>query len=77
MAAPDAPVLIVGAGPAGLILAHELLRRGIAVRVLEKRPGLVRPDLYVGLNAALADAGCLPTFLDQWYRPVPLGDAAS
>ncbi len=33
------PVLIVGAGPAGLILAHELLRRGVAVRLLEKRDG--------------------------------------
>ncbi|TIC80052.1 FAD-dependent oxidoreductase [Nocardioides sp. GY 10127] len=35
--APD--VVIVGAGPTGLILAHELLRRGVAVRLLEKRRG--------------------------------------
>jgi 2-polyprenyl-6-methoxyphenol hydroxylase-like FAD-dependent oxidoreductase len=34
-----ANVLIVGAGPAGLILAHELLRRGVRVRLAEKRPG--------------------------------------
>jgi 2-polyprenyl-6-methoxyphenol hydroxylase-like FAD-dependent oxidoreductase len=32
-------VLIVGAGPTGLILAHELLRRGVRVRLAEKRPG--------------------------------------
>ncbi|MGH8596008.1 MAG: FAD-dependent monooxygenase, partial [Gammaproteobacteria bacterium] len=29
--------LIVGAGPTGLILAHELLRRGIACRMIERR----------------------------------------
>jgi len=32
-------VLIVGAGPTGLILANELLRRKIPVRVIEKRNG--------------------------------------
>lgn len=31
-------VLIVGAGPAGLILCHELLRRSIRCRIVEKRP---------------------------------------
>jgi 2-polyprenyl-6-methoxyphenol hydroxylase-like FAD-dependent oxidoreductase len=32
-------VAIVGAGPVGLIAAHELARRNIPVRLLEKRPG--------------------------------------
>jgi len=31
-------VLIVGCGPTGLILAHELLRRGVGCRVVDKRP---------------------------------------
>lgn len=30
-------VLVVGAGPSGLILCHELLRRGIKCRLIEKR----------------------------------------
>lgn len=32
-------VLIVGAGPTGLIMAHELLRRKVPVRLIEKRDG--------------------------------------
>src|SRR5215212_3162157 len=32
----EAEVLVVGAGPAGLMVAGELARRGVAVRVVEK-----------------------------------------
>lgn len=32
-------VAIVGAGPVGLITAHELARRNLPVRLLDKRPG--------------------------------------
>ena len=31
-------VLIVGAGPTGLSLAHELLRRGVQIRLIDKAP---------------------------------------
>lgn len=31
-------VLIVGAGPTGLTLAHELLCQGVQVRLIEKEP---------------------------------------
>ncbi|WP_067794018.1 FAD-dependent oxidoreductase [Actinomadura formosensis] len=36
---PAASVLIVGAGPVGLTLAHELARRGVAVRLVDKAGG--------------------------------------
>lgn len=33
---PDRPVLVVGAGPTGLVLAIELARRGVAVRLIDR-----------------------------------------
>jgi NADPH-dependent dioxygenase len=33
----------------------------------EGRLVLIRPDMYVGLNAALCDAGRLPEYLGYWY----------
>ncbi|WP_082318119.1 FAD-dependent monooxygenase [Hymenobacter sp. DG25A] len=36
---PDRPVLVVGAGPTGLMLALELVRHGIAPRIIDARPG--------------------------------------
>jgi len=34
----DADVLVVGAGPVGLLLACELARRDVAIRVVDKLP---------------------------------------
>lgn len=34
----EVEVLVVGAGPTGLILCHELLRRGVKCRLIERRP---------------------------------------
>lgn len=39
MSSNENSVLIVGAGPTGLILAHELMRRNVPVRLIEKRRG--------------------------------------
>ncbi|MFD7108143.1 FAD-dependent monooxygenase [Streptomyces celluloflavus] len=36
-ASADPQVLVVGAGPVGLTLAHELLRRGVRVRIVDTR----------------------------------------
>ncbi len=38
-ARPDLPVLVVGAGPTGLILAAELIRHGATCRIIDKAAG--------------------------------------
>jgi 2-polyprenyl-6-methoxyphenol hydroxylase-like FAD-dependent oxidoreductase len=45
---PTVDVLVVGAGPVGLVLASELTRHGASVRVIEKRAE--RPRLSKGLT---------------------------
>ncbi len=66
-------VTVVGAGFAGLSLAHELLKRGIAVEVLEKSDrvgGLIRTDqvehglVESAANALLADRNVESLFAD-------------
>jgi len=37
-----APILVVGAGPTGLMLASELARHGVGVRIIDKLPGIVQ-----------------------------------
>ena len=46
---PDVPVLIVGAGPTGLVLALWLTRLGVAVRIIDKtaEPGTTSRALAV------------------------------
>jgi 2-polyprenyl-6-methoxyphenol hydroxylase-like FAD-dependent oxidoreductase len=36
-----APILVVGAGPTGLVVASELVRHGAPVRIVDKLPGIV------------------------------------
>jgi len=52
-------VLVVGAGPAGCVLAAMLARRGFAVTVLEKRPDMRQHAIPGGrsINLALAERG--------------------
>ena len=45
-------VLVIGAGPAGLMCAHGLKRAGVNVRVIDKRYAFVR-DCVMHLYSAL------------------------
>lgn len=53
MANPNtsSPIVVVGAGPTGLMLACELARRGVAVRVLEARTERERLSKALGVHA--------------------------
>jgi len=78
-ATANVPVLIVGAGPTGLVLALWLSRLGVAVRILDKtsEPGTTSRavavqartlELYrqVGLSDALVEAGIQTAGLNLW-----------
>jgi len=51
MAAGEAPVLVVGAGPTGLAAALELARRGRPVRIVDRSAGRSRHSKALGVNA--------------------------
>lgn len=76
LASQEHPVLVVGAGPTGLVLAIELLRRGVPVRLVERHPEL--PDWSAAIFVKqrtleiLASIGLLSRFVEQgeWVRGV-------
>jgi len=47
----DCQVLVVGAGPTGLVLACELLARGIRARIIDKGDGVVLQTRALALHA--------------------------
>ena len=47
----DCQVLVVGAGPTGLVLACELLARGIRARIIDKGDGVVLQTRALGVHA--------------------------
>ena len=47
----DCQVLVVGAGPTGLVLACELLARGIRARIIDKGDGVVLQTRALGIHA--------------------------
>ena len=47
----DCQVLVVGGGPTGLVLACELLARGIRARIIDKGDGLVLQTRALGIHA--------------------------
>ncbi|GHO78301.1 oxygenase [Ktedonobacter sp. SOSP1-85] len=69
---PPSDVLIIGAGPTGLTLAHELLRRGITPRLIEKTPSASPNSKALGVMARtlelLASSGITKEMLAQGVK---------
>lgn len=59
------PVLVVGAGPTGLVTALSLARRGVPVRIIDEKDGPARESRAMGLHARSL----------EYYRQFGFGDA--
>ena len=68
----DVPVVIVGAGPTGVLLAIELARRGVEVRVLDKQPRRSPEPRAIGIHARTLEVfhqlGIIDEFLELGHR---------
>jgi len=66
------PVLIVGAGPSGLTMAHELSRHGIDYRIVDKRPERTKTSNALAIHPRtlemLDDMGVINSFLKLGQR---------
>ncbi|WP_093440733.1 FAD-dependent monooxygenase [Streptomyces sp. Cmuel-A718b] len=71
-----ADVLVVGAGPTGLVLACDLARRGAAVRIVDRSPAPPRTSRAKGPNARsleiLDDLGVADEVLAAGSDPLPM-----
>jgi len=65
----DCQVLVVGAGPTGLVLAADLLARGIRARVIDKGDGVALQARAVGIHArtleVLNTMGLAESFIER------------
>lgn len=72
--APDVSVLVVGAGPVGLLLAARLLRLGVPTRIVDRRPAAASGSRAIGVHppglAALAGVDAAAAVLDAGVRIV-------
>jgi 2-polyprenyl-6-methoxyphenol hydroxylase-like FAD-dependent oxidoreductase len=68
----DVPVAIVGAGPTGVMLAIELARRGVGVRIFDKQPCRSEETRAIGIHARTLEVfhqlGIVEEFLELGHR---------
>jgi 2-polyprenyl-6-methoxyphenol hydroxylase-like FAD-dependent oxidoreductase len=66
------PVVIVGAGPTGVMLAIELARRGISVRIFDKQPKRSNETRAIGIHARTLETfhqlGIVDQFLERGHK---------
>src|SRR5437588_8877930 len=69
----DTDVLVVGAGPTGLMLANQLVRRGVRVRIIDRHAGPARESRALGVQARTLE---IYAHLGLAERAVALGQRA-
>jgi 2-polyprenyl-6-methoxyphenol hydroxylase-like FAD-dependent oxidoreductase len=69
----DSDVLVVGAGPTGLMLANQLARRGVSVRIIDRHAGPARESRALGVQARTLE---IYSHLGLAERAVALGKRA-
>ena len=68
-------MLVVGAGPTGLVLAAELLARGIRTRVIDKGDGVALQSRAIGIHARTLEVLDIMGLADALHRARPDGAA--
>lgn len=72
MSSPDTEVLIVGAGPTGLFLASELLRRGVRCIIIDMLPGPSEKSRALAIHARTLEVfeqvGLIDEFLSVGWK---------
>jgi 2-polyprenyl-6-methoxyphenol hydroxylase-like FAD-dependent oxidoreductase len=64
---PDCQVLVVGAGPTGLVLAAELLARGICTRIIDKGDGSALTSRAIGIHARTLEVLDMMGIADRFF----------
>src|SRR5436305_1555191 len=70
----DTDVLIVGAGPTGLMLANQLARRGVRAQIVDRHAGPARETRALGVQARTLE---IYAHLDIVARALELGRIAT
>src|SRR5438067_1094089 len=69
---PTSPILVIGAGPSGLVMAAELARHGAACRIVDKSPTPAPESRAVGIHSrsleVFEDMGVLPAALAEGQK---------
>jgi 2-polyprenyl-6-methoxyphenol hydroxylase-like FAD-dependent oxidoreductase len=68
----DESVVVVGAGPTGVMLAIDLARRGVRVRIFDKHPARSRETRAIGIHARTLEVfhqlGIVNRFLERGHQ---------
>jgi NADPH-dependent dioxygenase len=72
MPTADVDALIVGAGPVGLVMAHELARHGVRCRIIDKNPLASEHSKALAIQARTLETlqmmGIAGRFLEEGHR---------